>query len=99
MGTARHDRPRRGPPRLVERIDPDLLGDIDARCIALDRIVLQVAACLDSALLRAATDPDRERRNELAVARLSVDELRLELGDLGLSLIALRDVINAEVRA
>jgi hypothetical protein len=85
--------------RLVDRIDPDLLGDVDSRCLAFDRLLGQLNDCLGAALVLAAANPDRELRNQIVAARLAVDELQLEAGDLGLSLLALRDAINAETPA
>lgn len=85
-------------PRLLDRVDPDVLGDIDSRCLAIDRLLLQVGDALDVVLVRAAGHLDRDARNQLVAARRAVDDLVFETGDLGLSLLTLRDQLNGEGR-
>jgi hypothetical protein len=84
-------------PRLANRVDPELLGDVDERCLAIDRLMLQLEDCLRAALIRAAPHGDKKLKTQLAVARMAADDLRFELGDLGLLLLDLRDVLNRRI--
>ncbi len=83
-------------PDAISETDPQLLGDVDQSCLVVDRLMLQIEASLDAALVMLAGSPEKQARQQIAAARLVAGELRQELGELGLSLLELRDAINGE---
>ncbi len=87
------DRPRPQQP------DPVLLDDLDDTCLRVDRLLLQVVDCLNTALVELALSSDRRARNQVAAALSASRELRDEFGEFALDLLEVRDAINGEARS
>ncbi len=85
-------------PAPVRQPDPVLLDDVDERCLRVDRLLLQVVDCLNTALVELALSSDRRARNQVAAALSASRELRDEFGELGVDLLEVRDAINGEAR-